>query len=127
MSSIRTWAVTFIFALCMQAQAAERLELSEIIASCTGRLSAEMEFAWLMGDPDADALETHRAHFVAILESLGPGPDPHRQMALRIETKMAHSRLLTTAYFGQDAARATWAKRQAFRQRSICENLLLDS
>lgn len=127
MSSIRTWAVTFIIALTTQAQAVERLELSEIIASCTGRLSAEMEFAWLMSDPDADQLENHRAQFIDILESLGPGGDPRQQMALRIETKMAHARLLTTAHFSPDAIRATWAKRQAFRQRSTCENLLLKS
>ena len=70
MSSIRTWAVTFMIAFCMQAQAAERLELSEIIASCTGRLSAEMEFAWLMSDPEADQVEGYRSHFLEILESL---------------------------------------------------------
>ncbi len=116
-----------MIAFCMQAQAAERLELSEIIASCTGRLSAEMEFAWLMSDPEADQVEGYRSHFLEILESLGPGEDPRRQMALRIETKMAHARLLNTAYFSPDAARAAWAKRQAFRQRSSCENLLLDS
>lgn len=102
------------------------MELSETIASCTGRLSAEMEFAWLMNAPDADELEIRRAHLIDILESLGPGDDPRRRMALRIETKMAHARLLSTAYFGKDETRAIWAKKQAMRQISSCESLLLE-
>ena len=54
-----------MIAFCAQAEAVERMELSEIIASCTGRLSAEMEFAWLLSLPEADLVEHHRAawHF----------------------------------------------------------------
>lgn len=127
MSSLRTWASALAVTLASMAQASDRNELAEIIASCTGRLSAELEFAWLMSDPDVDRIEIQRTRFVDILESLGPPADPQRQLAVQIETKMAHARLLTTAYFGGDTAHAAWAKRHAVLQRKSCQNMLLES
>lgn len=109
------------------AQSLERSQIVDIIAGCTGRMSAELEFAWLMSDPDANRLDRQRSRFVEILESLGSAPDPREVLALRIDTKMAHARLLTTAHFGSDAVLATWAKRQAVTQRNACQNMLLDS
>lgn len=126
MSRIKKWAAAFALTFATCAQASERHELAEIIAGCAGRLSAELEFAWLMSDPDSELLNLQRLRFVEILESLGPPSDPRQQLALRIDTKMAHARLLTTAYFGADAQRAVWARRHAVMQRSACQDMLLD-
>lgn len=103
------------------------LDLTDTMAICAGRMSAEMEFAWLLSDPAADQFETQRLRFVEILNALGPADNPRHKLSLRIDAKIAHSGLLTTAYFGTDAARATWAKRHATRQRMSCQNMLLDS
>ncbi len=90
-------------------------------------MSAETEFAWLLSDPAAETYETQRTLFVEILESLGPPANPNLQMATRIDAKMAHSNLLTTAYLGIDKTRAEWAKQHAVMLRSTCQNMLLDS
>lgn len=127
MSSLKTLGAAVAIVFCSNAAAAERSELADIIASCTGRLSAELEFAWLLNTPEADKVQEQRNRFVDILESLGPSEDPRAQLALRIDAKMAHAGLLSQAFFGTDATRATWAKHQAVRQKSRCQNMLLDS
>ncbi|MEO0752911.1 MAG: hypothetical protein AAFY25_14045 [Pseudomonadota bacterium] len=101
--------------------------LMDTMTVCAGRMSAEMEFAWLLSDPDADWYQTQRLRFLDILTALGPAPDPSHQLALRIDAKMAHAGLLTTAHFGTDATRAMWAKRHAVQQRMTCQTMLLDS
>lgn len=127
MSGIKIWIAGIFLCLSVGAQAADRRELPEIIATCAGRMSAELEFAWLLNDPEAETYETQRARFVEILEALGPAPKPHRQLATRIDAKMAHATLLTTAYLGMDKTRAAWAKRHAVGLRLSCQNMLLDS
>lgn len=111
---------------CSAAQATDRRELVEIIAGCVGRISAELEFAWLLSDPVAQNYETQRAQLVDILEAVGYGGDKRRQLSLRIEAKVAHSNLLTTAYFHKDGTHSAWAKRHASMQRASCQNMLLD-
>lgn len=112
---------------CSSAQASDRRELTEIIASCAGRISAELEFAWLFSDPEANNFETQRSHFLDILDALTEPEDAKLQLALRVDAKMAHARLLRTAHFGSDVARSTWAKRHAYTQRAECQNILLKS
>jgi uncharacterized protein (UPF0303 family) len=126
MSRVKTWAIGVILVSGISVQANDRNELSEIIATCAGRMSAELEFAWLFSDPDADLLEEQRRRFMEILDSIGPSANP-QQLAFRIDAKMAHATLLTAAFFGTDTARATWAKRRAETQRAACQNMLLDS
>ena len=124
---MKTWIFLFIILQSLSATATERLGLTDTMAICAGRMSAEMEFAWLRSDPGADKLEEQRRRFVEILEALGPATNASEQLALRIDAKMAHAGLLTTAYFGTDGARAAWAKRHAVLHRQTCQNMLLES
>ena len=97
----------------------------QTIAQCTGRLSAEMEHAWLMNDPAADAFEGQRREFVSILGAvipIGSGPEV---LQTRIEAKFAHERLLNLAAFGTDPERAVWARKRSKYYRERCKNLLL--
>lgn len=127
MSRIKTLAAVLVLASCLSAKAEDRLALTERMAICAGRMSAELEFAWLLSDPAAEHFETQRLRFIDILNALGPTEDPRQHLALRIDAKMAHAGLLTTAFFGHDAPRAIWAKRHATHHRESCQNLLLDS
>ncbi|MEM7596545.1 MAG: hypothetical protein AAF382_02540 [Pseudomonadota bacterium] len=127
MSRIKTIAALLLLTSALSAKAAGPEDLTETMAICAGRMSAELEFAWLLSDPAADQFENQRLRFVEILNALGPNEDPRQQLALRIDAKMAHAGLLTTAHFGTDAPRAAWAKRHAIRHRQNCQILLLDS
>ncbi|MEM6588430.1 MAG: hypothetical protein AAF641_08295 [Pseudomonadota bacterium] len=127
MSRIKTLIAGFLLSFGVCAYAAEPDELTEIIATCAGRMSAELEFAWLLSDPQAEIFEEQRLRFVEILETLAPVTNPEHRLGLRIDAKMAHASLLTNAYFGTNAARAAWAKRHAITQRNHCQNMLLDS
>ncbi|MEL7398095.1 MAG: hypothetical protein AAFN44_17175 [Pseudomonadota bacterium] len=127
MSSVKNWIAVLIAAQSLPAIATEGLRLTETMAVCAGRMSAEMEFAWLRSDPEADRLEEQRRRFVEILEALGPATNAMEQLAMRIDAKMAHAGLLTTAQFGTDKARSAWAKRHAVLQRKTCQNMLLES
>ncbi|MEM6306127.1 MAG: hypothetical protein AAF744_15525 [Pseudomonadota bacterium] len=127
MSSLRTLLPALICAAILPIQAAGRDQIAEIIANCTGRMSAQMEFAWLRSDPESDRLEKQRHRFVEILEAVGHSADRRAQMALRINAKMAHARLLSLAHFGSQSTSRARAKRQAALHLSACQNMLLDS
>ncbi len=101
--------------------------LFEVFAGCTGRYSAQMEHAWLMNDPAADDLEAQRLTFVSLLEAVTPQDKRRDAMAKRIESKLAHSSLLTTAAFASNSERAQWAKRQSTHHLNVCQRMLLDS
>ena len=83
--------------------------LFSTFASCTGRLSAEMEHAWLMNDPRADDLAHRRGQFVDLLEAVVPDDQKRHALTLRIDAKLAHAALLTQATFSEDSDRAEWA------------------
>ena len=101
-------------------------DLLGLFAGCTGRISAEMEHAWLMNDDRADALQAQRLKFVSILRAIQPADQARQALAQRTDAKLAHSAMLTTATFGTDPRRAKLAKRQAAWQIAQCQNLLLD-
>lgn len=127
MSRKKIYTAIFCAMLGCAANASDRRELTEIIATCTGRMSAELEFAWLLSDPNADALEKKRSNFVDILDALRLDEAARRLLAIRIDAKMAHAELLTTAYFGFDVDRSKRAQKLALKFKNRCENLLLDS
>lgn len=126
MSGKKIWAGVFLFAQTLSVTAMDGPELQDTMAICAGRMSAEMEFAWLRSDPEADRLEEQRRRFVDILEAIGHLGDPRAQLALRIDAKMAHASLLTTAHFGTDKAQAAWAKRHAVIHTKNCQDMLLN-
>ncbi len=127
MSGIKIWATGVFLGSAALAHAADRQDLSDIIATCAGRMSAELEFSWLLSDPETEAFETQRNRFVDILEALGPSPHSHGQLATLLDARAAHSNLLMTAYLDVDKSRAAWAKRHATKLRSACQNMLLHS
>lgn len=101
--------------------------LHHVFAACVGRFSAEMEHAWLIGDAEADALQDRRRSFIALMDATMPADAARDTLAYRIDTKIAHAALLTTASFDQDMRRAQQAKVTARAFRLSCEQLLLDS
>lgn len=103
---------------------AER-SLSRDFAGCAGRLSAEMEHAWLMARENASQLEAERATFLTLLEAVAVQDQARRLMTYRIETKIAHAALLTSADFAPDARRAAQARHIAQNHVTACRRMLL--
>lgn len=113
------------FALSGVASQAHDVSLTDRFAECTGRLSAEMEHAWLIGDPRADLLETQRNHMASLLDAVSQPDRQRRALAHRIEAKMAHAELITLAYFSTDTV---YARRAAIRAETLvltCTAMLL--
>lgn len=94
-------------------------------ASCTGRLSAQMEHQWLMREAGADQTESRRASMIALLEATMHPDDGPTVLSWRIEAKLAQSQLLTRATFNEDASDASWARTRAEAQIAACNGLLL--
>ena len=101
-------------------------DLVLVFAGCAGRISAEMEFAWLTQDTRADAFQEQRQRFVSILDAVMPADRARETLHHRIEAKLAHSAMLTTARFGTNTRMAELAQQQARTQVRSCQNLLLD-
>ena len=125
MSGKLTWVLAFLAA----AGAAQAMETAEErligFATCAGRLSALMEFQWLIHDPEADQTELVRANLIDILDAVMP-PDRGREVFhWRIEAKMAHAALLHRGRFNQNAADALWARRLAAEHSDRCRSYLL--
>lgn len=101
-------------------------DLVLVFAGCTGRMSAEMEFAWLMNDARSDALQDQRQRFVTLLDAVMPAERARETLNHRIEAKLAHSAMLTTAHFGADERLARLAKQRAEVGVQTCRTLLLE-
>lgn len=125
MSKIKTpyWGLIVVALLTPPAAAQP---LYETFAVCTGRFSAEMEHAWLMG-AEADTAQDRRAVFLSLLDAATPQDQRRHALSVRIDAKLAHAQILTQATFGQGNVRAVWALRRAKIGRDACETLLLDS
>lgn len=99
----------------------------ETFATCAGRLSAELEHAWLMYDPASEVLEHQLTQFRDIVAALADDQIGAELLALRIDAKFAQASLLQTASFGTDARRRALARTYALGALSQCRDLLLDS
>lgn len=71
-----------------------------LFATCTGRLSALMEFQWLLGDAGADLTKARRDEMAALLVAATPEPELARAMQLRLEAKFATAQLLRQGLAG---------------------------
>lgn len=93
-------------------------------ATCTGRLSAQMEFQWLMSAASSDQTQAQRAAMIDLLDAVTP--DDQRRAALhrRLEAKVAHYRLLTRAELSGTGKDAAWAAHQAQRNIRSCLKLM---
>ncbi|WP_299165204.1 hypothetical protein [uncultured Tateyamaria sp.] len=127
MSRKRTIAVQALVALSLSAPAMAMDDLASVFAGCTGRISAEMEHAWLMNSDRADDLEGLRLQFVTLLDAITPPEQARQVLHFRIEAKLAHAAMLTTATFGTDPRLVHMAQNQAALRVRDCRNLLLDS
>ena len=101
--------------------------LTRIFAECVGRYSAEREHAWLIGSPDAEALDDQRNAFLSLLDATMAQNEASRALTYRIEVKMAHHALLTRSTFGQDSRLAAQARQLARHHLGACRRLLLQS
>ena len=95
-----------------------------LFATCTGRLSAVMEFHWLMQDKAADATEGLRDQMTELLAAVPQG-DAVTAMDPRLQAKVAETALLSEAAFGQDLTRAGYARIRAQALAGECTALLL--
>ena len=102
-------------------------DLAQTFAGCAGRMSAEMEHAWLINDPAAPDYEGQRLTFLALLDATMPRGQERTVLHHRIEAKLAHASLLTIATFSDRADRADRARTRAKWHLSACTEMLLDS
>jgi hypothetical protein len=106
--------------------AAGQASLLGAFATCTGRFSAEMEHAWLMGN-DATYFEERRSQFSEMVGAV-MHPDQGREaLSLRIDAKFAHARLLNSATFADAPERRAIALRRAADELNTCTSMLLKS
>ncbi|MEP3637930.1 MAG: hypothetical protein ABJN14_11785 [Paracoccaceae bacterium] len=104
-----------------QARAADTLSL---FAQCAGRFSAEMEFAWLIGDQDSEIPKQLRSHFIDMIDAiLAPGDGPN-VLARRIEAKVAHTALLSRAQFSENPTEIRIAAQTAEHDVAFCRAML---
>ncbi|MBV7409385.1 hypothetical protein [Maritimibacter sp. DP1N21-5] len=99
-------------------------DLTMGFANCAGRLSATMEFEWLLGQ-DGETARAERDAMVSLLEAVMAPEDARDTLARRIEAKYAHSVLLTRAHFNDDAQDAAWAADRAEVEIGSCRALIL--
>ena len=98
-------------------------DLVQRIAQCTGRMSAEMEFAWLNGEAGEQA-RLYRSHLEDVLDAIISPTEQAAVLHMRIEAKFAHARLLTRAMFNDDPVDADTAARLASRFTGSCRAIL---
>ena len=127
MSSMKTFAVSLlILNLVLAMPARAHTSLAQTFAGCVGRMSAEMEHAWLM-QRDAHLHSEQRLTFLSLLDATAPPGRARALLAHRVETKLAHAALLTLSDFSDDAEQAKGARIRASWHRAACQALLLDS
>lgn len=80
-----------------------------LFATCTGRLSALMEFQWLTADAGSDKTRARRDAMAELLAAVTPETLRVRAMQLRLEAKVAAADLLLRTWRQGDAAPATQA------------------
>lgn len=100
-------------------------DLVRTFAHCAGRLSAQMEHAWLTGGAGADLAERRRNAMVELLEAVMPEDRGRDVLAWRIDAKVAQAALLTRATFNADEDDARWAHQRAETLVATCHGLVL--
>jgi hypothetical protein len=100
-------------------------DLIAVIASCTGRLSAVMEYQWLVQDPGSDDTRIKRDAMAELLRAVTPPGDVVRAMGVRLDAKRSQTVLLQAALFGADRTRSGWAARRADHLLRTCAALLV--
>ncbi|WP_089992475.1 hypothetical protein [Cognatiyoonia koreensis] len=94
-------------------------------ANCAGRLTAQLEFEWLMLDGNSAATQEQRQQIVDILNSMIPDGRGREVLAWRTDARAAQRGLLERAQFASDNTDAAWAKKAAARYLASCTAFLL--
>ena len=114
MGRMKTLYWVALTCMCLPAFAKADDGLLKLFAECTGRLSAQVEHYWLLGDPRSEQAVKTRADLIEIVESVSLTPsDDVRAMAVRLDAKVAQAQLLRHATFNSDASSAAWSARRA--------------
>ena len=100
-------------------------DMVKSFAGCAGRFSAEMEHAWLFSDAKAHDYEARRGSFVSLLDATTTADNAELVLSHRVNSKHAHARLLQTARFSSDVAKASAARRAATYHLDQCNLLIL--
>lgn len=123
MGVLKTIMTTVFLAPLLCAAARAEPGLTEDATICAGRLSAQLEFQWLMRDPASKRTEVVRDAMLALLDATDSIGD-EAALSLRIEAKHAHAALLQRATFTEGGKGALRAKRRARRNVSACTRLV---
>ena len=124
MSGLKTRFLSLFLAAVLPTEVAASENLFGIFASCTGRLSAQLEHEWLMQDASAHQTERQRDSMSDILQALSGANGARGGLSLRVEAKAAHADLLRRATFNRDTEDARWAGRKARRDVAWCLALI---
>lgn len=129
MGNLRSYVLDLCLALAAPAMplCAQTLDASDpvrLFATCTGRLSALMEYQWLVQDPRSALTEVLRDQMSDLSQAALPVGGEVRAMDLRLQAKAAEATVLQQALFGR-RDRADWAAAQAQHQLDSCTALLL--
>jgi hypothetical protein len=91
------------------------------MATCVGRLSAEVFHQRILHDPSASQTDALRTAMIEILASLTPDGQGAQVLNMRIEANAAHSALLTRGtYRGED-----WASERAAAEIAFCASFVV--
>ena len=116
--------ILFVLGIMVSSAQAGQSDLTQRFAQCVGRMSAEMEFAWLKGE-SGDQARLFRANLEAVLGAVAEPNSGKQILNWRIEAKHAHSSLLTRSMFNDDQRDAVHAARTAERYAQSCRSMLL--
>lgn len=117
--------LTVLFSVIFSTASLAEQSLVRDFATCTGRLSAEVEHAWLMSSEEANKNEELYKNMAALLEAVTLPNEKSRAMAMRIDAKVAHGRLLLQSAFGWDIVQRKNAKIRAAELLGACSTLVL--
>lgn len=96
-----------------------------VFATCAGRLSALMEHQWMFDGPASDLTQKQNQAVVAVLDAITPPGQGPVVLGWRIEAKVAHRALLSSAAFTTDPRRTSSAARHADDLVRPCTAMLL--
>lgn len=126
MGGLKTIVLTICIAVSAAIASASTANLQlRNFANCVGRMTAELEHAWLMNDSDAALLEQQRSQVAELLAAIMPRDLGRTVLGWRVDARAAQRALLMQASFASDADDAEWAASTAAQYRADCTGFLL--
>ncbi|MEJ6402607.1 hypothetical protein [Yoonia sp. 2307UL14-13] len=127
---MKTLVTSVALILGLQAPMAVALGVQDqlrVFANCAGRLSAVMEYQWMVDGPQSEQTETQRDQMLDLVAAIMPVDQGRQVLSWRVTAKSAQWTLLSRATFNDDPGDAAWARRMADRYAGECTALLLNS